>query len=176
MTSPQELRWLNEYFLCWNATEAARRADYKWPNKVGPAKKLKFADEINQRLEENTMEANEALSRLSDMARGDLADFANVEDLRDLAGHSKSHVIKKIKKTVKHFKSGETATYIEIELNDPQSALEKIGKHLGLWTDKVQHSGSIDVTGLTDEERIEQISALLDRARERADRQSNSGD
>jgi phage terminase small subunit len=137
MASPQEQEWLNEYFVCWNATEAARRVGYKWPNKVGPAKKQKFADEISQRLKENAMEADEVLSRLADMARGDLASFADVETTKDLVGHPKSHIIKKLKVTKRRSQGDVEIINSEIELNDPQSALEKIGKHLGLWTDKI---------------------------------------
>ena len=59
MASPQEEDWLNEYFQCWNATEAARRVGYKWPNKVGPAKKQKFADEVRGEKIEDTPENRE---------------------------------------------------------------------------------------------------------------------
>ena len=39
---------------------------------------------------------------------------------------------------------------IRIKLSDKQGALEKLGRHLGMFKDKVEHSGQIDLTGSKD--------------------------
>ena len=50
----------------------------------------------------------------------------------------------------------EGANGIEIKLNDKEKALELIGRHLGMWNDKVELSGKIKTenpyAGLTTEE------------------------
>ena len=140
--SRKQQKFINEYLICWNATEAARRADYAHPNKQGPRLLVNVgvAKEIERRLKENTMESAEVLSRLSDMARGNLADFASVESARDLVGHPRGHVVKKLKITRRKQRGDVEIVQMEIELNDPQSALEKIGKHYGLFADKIEHT------------------------------------
>ena len=72
-----------EYYLThWNATEAARLAGYKNPNKLGPRKLVEVGIQqaIQARLSELKMSADEVLTRLSDQARGSMADFLRVDD------------------------------------------------------------------------------------------------
>ena len=66
--------FIEEYLRCWNATEAARRAEYKHPRRQG-ARLLSFVDiqkEVERRIEEKAMGANEVLNRLAEQARGDI--------------------------------------------------------------------------------------------------------
>lgn len=135
MPSTKERVWLEEYFKCWNATEAARRADYKHPNVQGPQKKAKFAEEIKARLDEKAMSAEEVLAHLADQARG-TADFylddyghINLDKVRE-AGMM--HLIKKYK-----YVTYETGSREEVELYDAQAALKLIGEHHGLFTKKL---------------------------------------
>lgn len=128
----QEAIWLSEYLKDFNATGAAERAGYKWPNKQGPAKKAKFADEIKAIVDERLMSADEALVRLSEMGRGDLADFNDVLKTGHLEKSDKSFLIKKIK-TQRRFIVGADDAGIEevrteIELHDAQAAIDKILK------------------------------------------------
>lgn len=149
----QEAIWLSEYLKDFNATGAAERAGYKWPNKQGPAKKAKFADEIKAIVDERLMSADEALVRLSEMGRGDLADFNDVLKTGHLEKSDKSFLIKKIK-TQRRFIAGNDDAGIEeirteIELNDPQAALRDILKIHGkfketieiTWRDRAQQAG-----------------------------------
>ncbi|HEX9925299.1 MAG TPA: terminase small subunit [Anaerolineae bacterium] len=127
MSSQQERVWLAEYYQCWNSTEAARRANYKWPNKIGPAKRKKFAQEIEDHLGELTMSADEALMRLSDQARGTMADFVDISlsgrvtiNLQKDAALNKLHLVKRLK-VGKDLVGNDT---LDIELYDAQSALK----------------------------------------------------
>lgn len=85
------------------------------------------------------MSAEEVLTRLADMARSDIADFARVGDaksLEDLRG--KTHVVKKFKRKIIKPKDKDSEPYeeIELELYDAQSALLNIGKQHGLFSDR----------------------------------------
>jgi hypothetical protein len=78
------------------------------------------------------MPANEVLSRLADIARGDMSDFVSfVEGVRlpiiDFAGAQRAgkfHLVKKLKYT--------DQGGVEFELYDKQAALVQLGKALGL--------------------------------------------
>ena len=136
MASKKERVWLNEYLRCWNATEAARRAGYKWPNKVGPGKAQKFEEEIESRLSELVMGADEALARLSEMARGEWGKYVTEDgkfDIGQLVRDGRGYLVKKIRET----KDGK-----EYEFYDAQRALVDIAKAHGVFIEHHEHTGA----------------------------------
>jgi len=135
--------WLDEYLKCWNATEAARRAGYAYPNVDGPKNIVKpsLAEKIQQRLEEKAMGADEALARLADIARGDMADFPSLSTVADLKDKDNAHIVKKVRTTARQLKDGTIKVRTEVELYDALRALELIGKHHKLFTDRTEYSG-----------------------------------
>lgn len=143
MASAKEKLWKAAYYQCWNATEAARRAGYQWPNKKGPLIKAKFADEIKAHIDELIMSADEALVLLSDQARGSLGDFADVQVLADLKDHPKARLVKSLVSDVYQDKGGQIHYKARIELHDQQRAIEDILKIHGKFTEKVEHSGDV---------------------------------
>jgi phage terminase small subunit len=171
--TPKEEAFVNEYLRTWNATEAAKRVGYKHPNKVGPRKLVEvgIAEEIKKRLESKAMAADEVLARLAEQARFNPVPYILFEEFRDEEGglivkafagidldklqeDGLGHVLKGISKT----RNG-----LKIEFHDAQRALELIGKHLGLFKERVEHSGQIDIARLeqmTDDE-LEQLAQRL---------------
>lgn len=138
MSTVKEKVWLSHYYKCFNATEAARLANFKWPNKIGPRLKDKFADEIKQHFDELQMSADEAMIRLADMARSDIAAFTEIESPADLRADEykgKTHVIKKFKKQTVYTKSGDTIVTTELELYDAQAGLVNVLKVHGRFKD-----------------------------------------
>lgn len=136
LTDKQQV-WLEHYLTCWNATEAARKAGYKDPYKSGyeNSKKLYIREEIAARLAAKKMTADEALARLSDIARGDMTDFLAVQrnglavlDMNAAERAGKLFLVKKYKETKYGF---------EVELHDPMRALELIAKHHGVLRENV---------------------------------------
>ena len=129
--------FIEEYLQCWNATEAARRAGYEGNDitlaSVGyeNLRKPQIAQRIKQRLQEKVMSADEVLSRLSEQARCEYTASIGKDgkvDLSQLKAAGKMHLVKGIKET----KYGR-----QVEFYDGQTALIQIGKHHGLFTDKV---------------------------------------
>lgn len=118
--------------MCWNATEAARRANYKTPRQAGAhlLSKAVIRDALAARLAEKTMKADEVLLRLADQARGNIAEFIVVAngdvriDLAKAEAAGKLHLVKRVKQ-------GQFG--LEIELHDAQAALVHLGKHLGIF-------------------------------------------
>jgi phage terminase small subunit len=130
--------FVEHYLVCWNASEAARRASYTGKaNVVGPRllANVSIQAAIQERLSALAMSADEVLARLTAQARGSMTDFLDDDGKIDLAQareHGALHLIKSRSVT----KDGE-----RIELYDAQNALELLGKYHRLWTDKVEHSG-----------------------------------
>ena len=69
--------FIEEYLKCWNASEAARHADYAHPGSQGHSllKILEIQEEIERRIEEKAMGADEVLTRLAEQARSDIANM-----------------------------------------------------------------------------------------------------
>lgn len=128
--------FMDFYILEKNGTKAARLAGYKGNDVTLAAvayenlRKPHIKAEINSRFAQVAMSADEVLARLGDIARIDMAEFVTIKhgipflDLEKAEQASKLRLLKKFKTT----KQG-----VEIELYDAQSALETLGKHLGLF-------------------------------------------
>jgi phage terminase small subunit len=158
--SKKQQAFIDEYFLCgMNATEAARRAGYSEKSiRSSASENLTKPDiqaEIDRRLKEKQLSADEVLARLSDMARADMRDFIKPVDVgndrivmlvdlgKALAG-GKTHLIKKLKYNAQ---GG-----LEIELHDSQAALEKLGRHHKLFTEVQEITGSVGSYNMTKDE------------------------
>jgi len=164
--------FISYYLECWNASEAARKAGYseKTARFIGSENLTKpnIRAEIDRRLKALAMSADEVLARLQAQATASMAEFVNVNqetgepaiDLRKAEQSGKLNVLKKLSITDKG---------LTVELYDAQGALQLLGKHHGLFTDKIEHSGTIktqDAT-YTDKQRADLIAALVERARAR---------
>lgn len=143
LTDKQKV-WLEAYLKTWNATEAARIACYKHPNKIGPANLVKIGirEEIDRRISELVISADKVLLRLGQQAEASIAEFLQIDgdnfylDLEKVKQFG--HLVKKIKNT----RYG-----IEIEIHDSQRALELMGKHFALFTERVELSGEVMIKG-----------------------------
>lgn len=132
--------FLEGYLQCWNATEAARLAGYANPGSQGSRllKNVEIQQAIQDRFKKFQLESDEVLYRLALQARGSIHNFLKIEENSfsfDLKKAEEAHslgLVKKISKTPLEY-----GTRIDIELYDSQKALELVGKHFGLFTNKV---------------------------------------
>lgn len=163
LTNKQRV-FVAEYLRDFNATQAAIRAGYsaRTAFSIGPEnlKKPLVAQAIQKEISERAMKADEVLLRLAQHARGDLADFVDITsvsfalDLQGAKDKGITHLIKKFRQRTTTYlsKSDSTEdreiTETEIELHDPQAALIHLGRHLKLFSDKldVDVKGSINHT------------------------------
>lgn len=165
--------FVEHYLICWNATEAARRAGYS-PNscRAMGSENLTKPDilaVINARLANLKMQADEVLARLTEQARGSLSDFINEAgdiDLDRARQDDKLHLLKRYKVTERKV-AGKAERTIEVELYDAQAALVHLGKHLKLFTERLETTGAnggpietnhtVDLSKLS----IEQLEAIV---------------
>lgn len=109
-----------------------------WSQKLHWQARIKRQKEIDdaialERFRERHMGADEVMARLADMARADLSQIPKFENIQELDGHPLSHTIKKYKITKRRKQDDTEIINIEIELNDPQGALDKLAKILSLY-------------------------------------------
>jgi len=137
LTDKQRL-WVEEYLICWNATEAVRRAGYVGSYDVlrrigsGNLQNPELRAIIEERIKTRVMTADEVLARLADIARGNMADFITINgqtriDLKKAQAEGKLHLVKSFTKVRGGYK---------IELYDAQAALVQLGKALGVLTER----------------------------------------
>lgn len=139
------------YLRTWNASEAAREAGYANPAQLGYQllHKTSVVEAVKARIAEKAMSADEVLLRLADQARSSMVDFLDVDqerlDLDKARDAGKLHLVKKFSRTDTQYGGS-----ISIELYDAQAALVQLGKHHGLFVERHEHSGTIDVNEYRD--------------------------
>lgn len=143
--------FVQEYLKDFNATQAAIRSGYSTRGARVQGHRLltdaNVAAAVRAEIEERAMGADEVLTRLADMARGDMGDFLDISplgfvvDLSDAKQRNLTKLIKRVKQRTTISTTGETETEvhdIEIELYDAQAALVQLGRHHALFTDKAE--------------------------------------
>jgi phage terminase small subunit len=164
---------------CWNASEAARRAGYseKTARFIGCENLTKpnITAEIDVYLAEIQMSANEVLARLTEQARGTMADFVDPEtvlvNLSKAKQANRLHLLKSFSHTV-----GEKTDTVKIELYDAQAALALLGRAHKLFIDKTEVSGDKDNPLLIDDIGANAREQLISRINGIAARIGQGGD
>lgn len=152
-TRKQQL-FIDSYFANgFNATRAAITAGYSEDTAYSQGSRLlkdvEIKAEVERRFDELVLPPAEILARLSEHARGDLGDIWDEEsgqiDWKKARAAGKTGLIRRFKhKTIRTTNPKGEDTEIfedEIELQNPQKALELIGKHRRLFIDRTEISG-----------------------------------
>lgn len=162
--TPKQKIFADEYLINLNATRAYKMA-YPKVKKDESARvngsKLLTNTNVAAYIEKRMSERSKRTEITQDMVLHELAKigFADITDFVITDGR---HVMIKPTDDIPHEKLGaiagikEGANGIEVKLNDKEKALELIGRHLGMFKDKVELSGAVDTNnpyaGLTTEE------------------------
>lgn len=138
--SNKQRAWLARYLANgFNATEAARHAKYKNPEKSGWENSNKLQKEITAELESLAMSAEEALARLTMIARADFGAFLDESGQVDIDAAVDAGLTALVKEwRVEPTKFGPRRV---LKLHDSQAALVDILRAHGAFTDRVEHSG-----------------------------------
>jgi len=151
--------FIDNYLECWNGTRAYQKAYSGVSDAVARANSSRLLTDANikshiqLRLSEIHMSADEALTRMTEFAKGDIADFLDTEvdangfprgwdinlfdviDGKIIAKHQTRN-IKKLKRKVTTDKFGLETVQVEVELYDAKDAQEKILQMHGRFSDK----------------------------------------
>lgn len=157
--TPKQQAFVNEYLIDLNATQAAIRAGYseKTAGKIGQENLTKpdiakvIAEAMESRSQRTEITADRVLQELAKIGFSDIrklfSDFGTllpVNELDDDAAASLSS----IEITTRKARGGdddEVEEVAKVKLWDKRAALVDIGKHLGMFTDKLQVEGPISV-------------------------------
>ena len=162
MTKKQK-RFVEEYLIDLNATQAAIRAGYSpdtaksigSENLTKPDIQARIAKAMAERSRRTGVNADRVIMELAKIA------FVNASDVIDAdtatvkadALPEDTAAIQSVK--VKTF--GEDGLEREIKMADKLKALELLGKHLGMFKDKVELSGSLETEKTKLDDLIQQM-------------------
>lgn len=125
LTDFQEM-FVNHYVISLNGAQSAKKAGSKAKNYntlCAVASELlsnpKVRKEIDRRLAQNGLTADETLSRLAMLARGNIADYSEIKSQEDLADHPQAYAVKEFE-----VKDDE----VKIKLEDRKYALDTFVK------------------------------------------------
>ena len=185
--TPKQQRFVDEYILDLNATQAAIRAGYSEKGATVRGAELlanrnvaAVIEAAKQRREKRTeITADRVLEGLAAVAFGDLRTLfsdtgalISPSDLPDAA----AKMLAGIEVSTVNRGEGDVEHVAKVKTNDRLKALELLGKHLGMFVDRKELSGPgggpiplEDYAALSDTERSQRLAALLDRARARRD-------
>ncbi len=164
--TPKQEMFVKEYLIDLNATQAALRAGYseKTAYRTGAdnLKKPQIQEAIRQAMQKREQRteitADKVLEEYAKLGFSDVTDYLQVVTERVLVGHDKEtgepisdisqFVLMKDTKDispeklaaiseVKQHKDGS----ISFKLHDKRGALDSIAKHLGMFTERIEHTG-----------------------------------
>lgn len=166
--TPKQKLFVDEYLVDLNATQAAIRAGYstKTSNEQGNRllANVSVRTHIDQAMAERSRRTGVSQDRvIRELAR--LA-FVNPDDVINLnsatvkrdASEEDLAAIQSVKVKTSSSDTGEMVER-EVRLNDKLKALELLGKHLGMFKDKVEINGQVDVS-------MSKLNSILDQLKE----------
>lgn len=147
-------QFVDEYLVDLNATQAAIRAGYsvKTANEQGArllanvSVQEAVAKAMAERSKRTGISQDRIVLELAKLAFVNANDLIDPEDASIRAGASEDDLacIQSVKVKTMDGEKG-TSTEREIRLNDKMKALELLGKHLGMWNDKIDLNVSLPV-------------------------------
>ena len=177
--TPKQMRFVDEWLIDFNGKQAAIRAGYSAKTAEATAARLlrnvKVQAEISRRQKElqkrTEVSQDRVVKELARIAFSDMTDYAQVETrmIEKDDGTEVSYQAVALKETAElsaeqraalaGIKQG--ANGIEVKLHDKIKALELLGRHIGMFTDKLEVKGAIDIASV--------LAAARGRVRERGE-------
>ena len=152
MTKKQK-RFIEEYLIDLNATQAAIRAGYSpdtaqqmgSENLSKPVIKAQIDKAMAERSKRTGVNADRVVQELAKIAFVNAMDVVDPKTatVRPDAAPEDTAVIQSVKVKQSYSETGEM-TEREVEMADKLKALELLGKHLGMFKDKVELSGGLE--------------------------------
>ena len=153
LTAKQQ-RFVDEYLIDLNATQAAIRAGYSPSTAQEQASRLlsnviisaTVARAMAERSRRTGVTADRVVNELAKIGFANITDVANVDEaaVRGNANRDDTAAIQSVKVKVIPTEDGNIVER-ELKMCDKLRALEQLGRHLGLFNDKLKVEGSIPV-------------------------------
>lgn len=177
--TPKQARFVEEFVVDLNATQAAIRAGYSAKTAADIGRQLLRKTPVARAISERQRAISERIGVTAERVVEELAKigFANMSDYMkvgedgdpylDFSGLTRDQAAALSEVTVEDFKDGRgedarDVRRIKFKLHDKRAALVDLGKHLGMFKEKVEVSGpdggpiqteaTFDLESLSDEE------------------------
>lgn len=165
----KQKKFIDEYLVDLNATQAAIRAGYKEKTAYRTGAENLRKPQIQREIQKRMQERQQRTEVTQDMVVKELAAiaFSRATDYVEIRsnGVCSTVVIKPTSdlsdqqiRAIAGIKEG--ANGIEIKLNDKEKALELLGRHLGMWNDK------LDIKTPAVDESIKEMEAYFEQLKE----------
>lgn len=156
----KQKRFVEEYLIDLNATQAAIRAGYspKRASEIGYQLLQKttvskaIAEAMAERSKRTGISQDRILREYARIGFAKITDFVEWDDFGSIRIKPSSEIseddaaaIAEVTETEIELPSGGIKRVRKIKLHDKCPALEKLGKHLGMFTDKISISGDVGV-------------------------------
>lgn len=158
LTAKQK-RFIEEYLIDLNATQAAIRAGYSvesakeigCENLTKPNIQQVIEKQMAERSKRTGVNQDRVITELARIAFVNPSDVIDSSDatIKETASEDDLACIQSVKVKISEGEKG-SLTEREIRLNDKIKALEMLGRHLGMFKDKVELEGKIGVTIVDD--------------------------
>lgn len=180
--NPKQLRFVEEYLIDLNATQAAIRAGYAIRGAEVQGFRLLSNAKVAEAVAEAQARRSERTEITQDMVLRELAllGFANMSDymhigsdgdpILDFSGLTREQAAAISEVTVEDFKDGRgedarDIRKVRLKLHDKKGALVDIGKHLGMFVERKEVGKPGEFRELSDAERYQEIARLIGRVR-----------
>ena len=166
----KQKKFIDEYLVDLNATQAAIRAGYKEKAAYRTGAENLRKPQIQREIQKRMQERQQRTEVTQDMVVKELAAiaFAKATDYVEIRSNGVCGTVV-IKPTtdlsdqqigaIAGIKEG--ANGIEIKLNDKEKALELLGRHLGMWNDKLKVDGEVTTNNPFEELTTEELKKLV---------------
>lgn len=160
--TPKQLRFVDEYLIDLNATQAASRAGYSEKTAYSMGQRLLKNAEIQKYIKQR-MKAREkrtevtqdkVLKELAKVGFSDIKDFLEFKTAKGIVGYDndgEAVIDWRVNLAVKDSAEVDGSLISEVsiskdgvfkfKLHDKMSALDKLGRHLGMFKDKMELTG-----------------------------------
>lgn len=153
-------RFVDEYLIDLNQTQAAIRAGYSPRSAHNQGERLMKNAEVHTRIAEAMAELSKrtgvnqerVIRELARVAFINATDVINMSDatIKSDAGRDDTAAISSVKVKTIPTEEGEIVER-EVKISDKLKALELLGKHLGMFTEKLDVTGKVVVFGGEDD-------------------------
>lgn len=142
--TPKQQRFVEEYLVDLNATQAAIRAGYSEKT----ARDIGCENLAKPNITKSIQEARNKLSERTEITQDYV--LTNIQKVVERCMQQEAVQAKDGSPLLVEGPEGDLACLFEFKENGALKGLELLGKYLGMFKDKVEHSGKLEIQSLSD--------------------------